>query len=149
MMKLKSKITIVAIIILLSIPLPILFFLKSKEHFIGFETISKRNYSGHAEKAFYVINSDDEFLNLWNKTVSVFSPRPEAPSIDFTITTVIAVYGGMQGSGSSIEVIKIITQNNKILVHYKIEHSVLTVISNPYHIIKTLKLTNEIFFIEI
>jgi len=77
-----------------------------------------------------------------------FSP-PEPPSIDFTITTVIAVYDGYHGVGASLEITKIQRQNNKTLVYYKVERYVTGVISYPYHIVKTQKLENAFDFIEI
>lgn len=145
-MKLKSKITVIAIIIL-SLPISSISFLLFMKGDIEFETLSKGD-NGHETKTFYVINTEDEFLNLWNITHTSSNP-PKAPSIDFTKADVIAVYGGEYNSGASIEIVKITNSYKNIHVYYKIELNAATVISHPYHIVKTTNLAKEVVFTEI
>jgi len=148
-MKLKHQITIVNIIVFFAVLLPILFIPISNEELLGFETISKSDNGNHRSQAFYVINSNDEFFNLWKFTHSWRFCPPEPLSIDFTNTTVIAVYGGSTGKGASVEITKIILQDNKTIVYYKVELYVYSSPSSSYHMVKTRKLENKFYFIEI
>ena len=145
-MKLKTQITFGIIFVCVAVLLPILLIPISRENLIEFETLPNFGYSPVEKRDFYVVNSNEEFLNFWNIT---HYSNPEPPSIDFTDTTVIAVYGGIHGTGASLEITKIKLQNNITLVYYKIERYVTAVISYPCHIVKTQKLDSEFEFIEI
>ena len=119
---------------------------------INFETISKGYYSGHNEKKDYVINSQNEWVKLWNKTMSNQIPLPEVPPVDFSKNTIIAVYQGSHSTGGySIEITRIIEEDDQVIVYVK-ESSpspgaeVTQAFTQPYHIVKTQKITKEIVF---
>ncbi|MBA5942178.1 MAG: protease complex subunit PrcB family protein, partial [Methanophagales archaeon] len=110
---------------------------------ISFETVSKGYYSGHDERKNYVINSQNEWGELWNKTMSRHVPLPEVPAVNFSENTIIAVYKGSHRTGGySIEITKIVENEQKIVVYIK-ETSppsgagVTMAFTQPYHIVKT------------
>ncbi|MFX1411559.1 MAG: protease complex subunit PrcB family protein [Promethearchaeota archaeon] len=122
---------------------------------IEFRTIRKGWNCGVENNAFYVINSQNEWEDLWIKTYSTQSPLPDIPSIDFNTTTIVAVYRGtFPTSGYDIEIVRIIKIDSHFEIYIKKgdpspNMGVLEVITHPYHIIKTQKITLEAKFLEL
>jgi hypothetical protein len=118
----------------------------------GFETISQGCCCGIGERENYVVDSQNEWTELWNRTFSDRLPPVEAPVIDFSKYTVIAVYQGTHGTGGySIEVTLIVRGFVRATV-YVVESSpgsgafVTQALTQPYHIVKTPRITGEIIF---
>ncbi|HEC40317.1 hypothetical protein LCGC14_0744680 [marine sediment metagenome] len=143
MMNLKSKGISGAVIIVCAILLPILFISITNEFLIQFETLPGNSFKRHESETFYVINSEEEYLSIARDP-----SKSPPPSIDFTQFTVIAVFGGVHGSGSNLEITKLQFQGSKILVYYKIELYVTAVLSYPGDVVKTQKLEGEFEFIK-
>lgn len=61
--------------------------------------IAKGYYSGHTERAFYLIRDQAEFEDLWAKVYSNIDPIPPVPELDFSYVMVIAAFQGQQPSG--------------------------------------------------
>ncbi|MFH1100584.1 MAG: protease complex subunit PrcB family protein [Methanobacteriota archaeon] len=124
-----------------------------QENILSFETISQNSFSGHTEQRDYVINSQDAWVELWNTTMNgVTTQLPEMPVVDFTDNTVIAVFFGQHSSlGYEIQIEKIVENNTRVIVYVK-ESSPKpgepagSALTQPYHIIKTKKITKEIIF---
>jgi len=140
-------------IILISWYIPIQLQGQQKEEQISFETLSKGYYSGHDQRKDYVINSQNEWEELWKKTMSRQVPLPEVPAVNFSENTIIAVYKGSHRTGGyNIEITKILEKEQKIVVYVK-ETSppsgarVTMAFTQPYHIVKTEKITKEVIFI--
>ncbi|MBT4541311.1 protease complex subunit PrcB family protein [Candidatus Woesearchaeota archaeon] len=120
---------------------------------LTFETIHIKNSKGHEEKENYVIKNSLE----WNNLLDVVSPlrlyiNPDLPDINFEEEMVIAVFQGSQpSSGYSIEITKIIEKDNSIEIIVKEKSApknqlVLTMVTEPYHIVKVKKSDKEVVF---
>ena len=88
-MKHKSILIIILIGIGISLPLS----------WTSFETVARGGFCGHLDKKDYIIDTQSEWEELWEITVSIFSPRPKLPAIDFSENIIIAVYLGRCSSG--------------------------------------------------
>ncbi len=151
----KHKFILIISLIGFSLFLPWIFILSLEVNAISIETVSKGYYCGHPDRKDYVINSQDEWEELWDITFSNTYPHPDVPTIDFTRNTIIAVYLGQRGSGGySIEIKDIVEYNSRIVVYVK-ERSpepgsmVTMALTQPYHIVKTIKLFKLIVFLRV
>jgi PrcB C-terminal len=113
---------------------------------VEFETIAKYFNCGHIEKKNYVITNTEDWEMLWDKVVSTSYPRPQAPDVDFSKHSLIAVFQGNQSSsGYSISVERLVKRGSKLKVHVR-EVSpadacrVLLVLTQPFEIIKVDKI---------
>jgi len=111
---------------------------------LEFQTLREVVYSGHASSAYYVINTANEWADVFER-----APPPE---IDFSETTVIAVFmGGRPTGGYGIEVKEII--DTGFLVVIKVEQTspgkgciLPQVITSPFHVVKADKIGKNIRF---
>ncbi len=118
----------------------------------GFQTISKGYYSGQGEAAYYVIENEDEWTDIWNQHRGIFVPQLPPPEVNFSGTTVIAVFmGEFNTGGYEIEIKEILDVNQYMEV--KVEKTypgkgcaVTLAFSQPYHIVKIEKSDKEITF---
>jgi hypothetical protein len=127
------------------------------ENELSFDTIEKGFYSTYKEKKNLVINSEEEWSELWQEMNSNDENKSNAiPSINFNEEQVIAVFQGEKNSsGYEISIKKIVETNDSIKVF--VEETIpgencetLTVITSPYHIVKIKKplIEKEISFEE-
>jgi len=117
-----------------------------------FDTIEKGYYGGHKPKAEYVIKDEKEWEKIWNSTYSICTPKPDAPTIDFSKDMVIAVYQGEFNTGGYGIEIKQITEGSNSL-EVIVEETfpgpndmVTMAFSQPYHIVKTEKSDKNVTF---
>jgi len=114
---------------------------------IDFQTISKGSYGFH-DQGYYIIQNDEE----WNEICKrLFPPDVVLPKINFSNTTVIAVFmGRLPTAGYAIEVKEITDTIFRVVVKVAwITYAgklVLQVFTSPYHIIKTQKINKPITF---
>lgn len=118
-----------------------------QEKELSFETVDKDVNSNLEEKNNYVIQNKEEFQILWDKIGSL----KLLDEIDFSKYTVIAVFQGQKNSGGySIEITKIVEKKGVIIISIKELEAgpgqAAAVITSPYHIIKTNKLTKNVEF---
>lgn len=119
---------------------------------IPFETIAQGVYSGYTDKATMAINQEVVFSDLWAKMNSIYTSAPPLPQIDFAKETALAVFMGQKSSGGYlIEIAKIAEENERVVVFVKEAKpppsSVVTLaLTQPYHIVKTGKITKSIEF---
>ena len=99
-----------------------------------------------------VIDSQEEFLKLWEGSTSGVIPGYSKPPVDFSKETVISVFMGEKSTGGySIEIVKIVEQTDKIIIYVR-ETSpkpgdiVTQAFTYPQHIVKTEKLTKRVVF---
>ena len=119
---------------------------------VEFQTIAKGTNSGHRSSAYYVIESDSVWTTVWNQHSRNTLPQPPPPEIDFSDSTVIAVFMGTYPSGGySIEVKALIETSQSVTV--KVEKTypgmgcgTVAVFTQPCHIVKTEKIYKEIVF---
>ena len=132
-----------SLLIVGSAVIPSIFFSGIKS--IPYESISKGSWSGIDEEVYYVINTQEEWEDLWERTLSGTSPTPPVPEINFQDKTIIAVYMGVcSSSGYSIK-IKVIAQIGfQFYIHVQqiSSHGFLPVVTQPYDIVETNKLGN-------
>ena len=111
---------------------------------IEFQTLENVWFPWQTSSAYYVINTADEWADVFER-----SPPPE---IDFSETTVIAVFMGRRPTGGyGIEVKEII--DTGFLVVIKVEQTssgkgcvLAQVITSPYHIVKVDKIDKSVRF---
>lgn len=111
---------------------------------IEFQTLENVWFSWPTSPAYYVINTADEWSDVFEKSPSL--------EIDFSETTVIAVFMGRRPTGGyGIEVKEII--DTGFLVVTKVEQTspgkgciLPQVITSPYHIVKVDKIGKGVWF---
>ena len=117
---------------------------------VYFETIDIGGSCVHRERRDYIIQTQQEWDDLWQKTY--WSPS-EAPDIDFSSNIVLAVYMGEQVSGGyRIEIMNI--SENVVLTRVYIRETrpspddlVTHALTQPYHIVKLNRIPKFIVFI--
>ena len=119
---------------------------------ISFETIAKGEHSAYTDATQMVINQQFVFSDLWKKMHAIYSEIPNEPQIDFSSSTAIAVFMGQKNTGGySIEIVKILDAGDNVVVYVKETKpwpgSIVTqALTQPYHIVKTEKLTKPVVF---
>lgn len=119
---------------------------------MDFQSISKGYYSGHRKPAKYVIQDDEEWTKVWNQHMNIRDPRPSPPKVDFSNSTVLAVFmGEFSTGGHGIEIKEVVDKGSVVVV--KVEETypgkgciVTEAFSQPYHIVKANKIDKEIVF---
>lgn len=117
-----------------------------------FQTIDKGYHSGHENPAYYVINDAAEWADIWNQHVQIFFPQSPPPEVDFSNTTIIAVFMGQFNTGGyGIEVKEIVDTGPSVVVEvektYPCKGCVVTLaLSQPYHIVKVDKIYKHVTF---
>lgn len=118
---------------------------------IEFQTISKGYFSRHRSPAYYVIRNEDEWTDVWNRH-DISMPQRSPPEVDFSKSTIIAVFmGEFNTGGYGIEIKKILDMDQSAVV--KVEKTypgrgcgVIEAFTYPYHIVKTDKIDKEVTF---
>lgn len=119
---------------------------------LEFQTIDKGGVSGHTSQAYYVIQNVGEWERIWNQHQQIFIPQLPSPEIDFSETTVIAVFmGECRTTGYSIEVKEVIDTGLTIVVKvekvYPSKNCVVgQALTYPHHIIKIGKIGKHVIF---
>jgi len=121
---------------------------------MSFETLAKGHYSGHKSSGNLVINDPDTFTQVWNLTFAGRSPFTPVPETDFSNATVIAAFmGEFSTGGYSIEIKEMTGYPDKVIV--SVERTspepgspVTMALTQPYHIVKTEKITKPVVFEE-
>lgn len=122
---------------------------------VQFVTLEKGVYSGISEHALIVIRSEDDWNILWARHVSMTSPKPDTPQINFFRDMVIGVFTGLKPSGGyGVEIAKIERDEKAMTVFYREtmpspEDIASAVMTQPYHLIRIEKQNFEIDFEEI
>ena len=156
----------IVLIILILVALMSVFLSKSKNKGkeISFNDITQDVFIESGEKGYYFINSDEEWQNLLqNRNLSMNTSKmfisyqntandDFLPSIDFNNSSIIAVFMGTRNTGGyEINIKNIIETKNNITVTVNEivpdkNCNVLQVITYPYQIIKTQKITKNVDF---
>ena len=109
----------------------------------GIETIEKGGDSGIVTREQLVIESQDEWEEFWGRHTSVRIPAPNAPEVDFSQETVVAVFSGEKPTGGySIEIAKIEFDEYEATIFFE-EVSpepgqpVSEALTQPFHIVRT------------
>jgi len=117
---------------------------------VNFETIDLGHYCAHRERVDYIIQTQQEWDELWQKT---YGASLEAPDINFSSNIVIAVYMGERATGGyRIEITNIGENEEHIRVHIRETRPspfdfVTMALTQPYHIVKLNRIPKLIVFI--
>ncbi|KPV64042.1 MAG: hypothetical protein AOA65_1072 [Candidatus Bathyarchaeota archaeon BA1] len=119
---------------------------------IEFQSISKGYYSGHTNPAYYVIQNADQWKDLWNQHTKIMLPQHPPPEVNFSKTTIIAVFMGQFSTGGyEIEVKEMIDTGLSVVVKvekiYPGKGCIVTeAFSQPYHIVRVDKIDKHVIF---
>ncbi len=119
---------------------------------ISFEVIREVNYGGYEESKVWVIQNNEDYQTVMNKVYENLDQRPVVPDVDFTKSTLIAVFmGAKKSDGYSIQVENINSDNKTMTVNVKETSSgknckVGSVMTHPFQIIKINKFNELIKF---
>jgi len=117
---------------------------------VNFETIDIGYYCAHRERRDYIIQTQQEWDELWQKT---YGSSSEAPYINFSSNIVIAVYMGERATGGyRIEITNIGENEEHIRVYIRETRPspfdfVTMALTQPYHIVKLNRIPKLIVFI--
>lgn len=112
---------------------------------VNYDILLQGTYSGFKDPLQKVIQTDQEFGDLWKKHVSVIIPQPPIPQVDFNTSLLVAIYMGEQKtSGYQILLRKVEAKQDNVVVHYHFtqapEHGLtLQVITQPFMFIRIEK----------
>jgi len=109
-------------------------------------------FSGHGNSGYYVVDDDESWAQLWKEHTQVVFPQPSLPDMDFSRSTIIAVFmGECRTTGYGIEVKEII--DTGLLTVVKVEKTypgsecaVGMMLTYPYHIVKVDKIEKYVSF---
>lgn len=118
---------------------------------LEFHTVEEGSYSGLTVSAYYVVNDVDEWARVWSPFIQVHDPQKPMPEIDFSETTIIAVFMGLcPTTGYGIAVKEIIDTGLSIVVRVEKAYPKGCVVGEmltfPYHIVKVEKISKYIIF---
>lgn len=98
-------------------------------------------HCGYVESERLVIETEEEWEEVWEKVVGFQIPKPELPEVDFDTHMIIAVFMGEQRTGGySIDITRIIREEERIVVEVEEKHPhpdspVTMTLTQPYHIV--------------
>jgi len=140
----RVLLTVVSILLLM----PILFGCDANPSptLTGIETIDKGEYSGIVTKEQLVIESQDEWEELWGRHTAVHVPAPNASEVSFSKGMVIAIFSGEKPTGGySIEITEVEFADDEVTIFFE-EVSpepgqpVTEALTQPFHIVKINKI---------
>jgi PrcB C-terminal len=122
---------------------------------ISFVNIDKGFRSGVRERKFVVIETVNEWSELWNSHVSGSIPPKAPPSIDFQTEMIVAVFSGEKMTGGyDVEIIKIEEAHQTHVLSVTIRDSkpppdalVSQALTQPFHIVKLKKVELAVTFV--
>lgn len=115
---------------------------------IDYEKIAEGIYAPIPEKAYFVINNEQDYLEFFNKTGMVLKER------DFEKYTYIAIFMGEKPTGGYIITVReIVLEGGKAKVHVEFNEPsetcfVTQQITRPFLVIRTEKINEQIEFVE-
>lgn len=121
---------------------------------VEFETLVKGSVSEHMRCKGYIINSNEEFREVWIEHVGGFIVSQILPDIDFDKSTVIAFFSGNRASaGFSVEITEVIF--SFVRVYARIEETspgfrepIGIDSSQPYHMVEIPKTRKSVRFFD-
>jgi len=119
---------------------------------LDFTTISVGCHSGHTNLAYYVIQDNQAWVELWNQHMQFFVDPLPPPEVDFSVNTVVALFmGEARTGGYALRVYEIVDVGSSIMV--KMEKTepdprciVPQMLTQPYHIVQIAKTDKPITF---
>ncbi len=133
-----------------------------QEEAVSFYTIFISRGGGSVEPQNLVINDDPAYQNMWKSLLGVnpqcavsgveMLPCPAPPKVNFTSTTVVAVFAGQKPStGYSLDVIQVGVAGSQVIVHSRLtvpgrSCGVGLMLTYPHHIIGFPKTDLQVVF---
>lgn len=109
------------------------------------DVLLQGTYSGFKDPLQKVIQTKQEFDDLWKKHVSVLVPQPPAPDVDFDTSLIVAIYYGEKNtSGYQILLKNVEAKGNDVVVHYRLTEPppnslTLQVLTQPFLLLRMEK----------
>lgn len=123
---------------------------------VSFSTISQGALKGDGqegiEKSKLIISDSKAFMVLLGKVNTVNDQIDPVPSIDFDQSIVLAVFDDIKSHGGhSIDITKVSEHEDRFVVEIERlkKGGMLTIITQPYHLVKIPKTAKPIIFKEI
>ncbi|MRR35240.1 hypothetical protein EG829_11260 [bacterium] len=145
----RTRMLLMGMVLVLGIVAPAISQAKEQPTPVAFETVGKgsTSYFRYGDEKFtgadLLIGDKDTWEWFWALHTAKIEPPPEAPAINFDKEEVIVTILGYQTSGGgtpSIRVLEVNVEEHNKRLHVMVEDNEtsgpLTVITNPYHIIK-------------
>lgn len=121
---------------------------------VNYDILLQGTYSGLKDPVQKVIQTEQEFKDLWSKHVSVIVPQPGPPSVDFSQSIVVAIYMGEQKtSGYQILLRNVERKVKDVVVHFRFTEPpanslTLQVTTQPFVLIRMDKPEGQIQFVK-
>jgi hypothetical protein len=129
-------------------------FAQSQKSDVKFETVVKGTVSGLRRAERKVIHTDKEWEMIWKQHGSTTWPPPALPKVDFTKQMVVVVASGEKMTGGyTIEVTRIETKKDAVVVHCKETQPksggfTIQVLTQPIHVIRLDRPKLPVKFVE-
>jgi len=115
-----------------------------------FETLDKKLYCQQITPDQFCARNNSEWENMWNRICPAYLADSPLPKIDFDKEMVLGVFLGTKpSSGYNIEILHLLEKDNCLEVYVKETKPTFgffyaSVLTQPYHIIKTDKVDKDI-----
>lgn len=118
---------------------------KNKEGIVDFQIILQGTYSGLKDPLEKVVQSKEDWEEIWKKHVSLLVPQPPLPEIDLESYAIVVIASGEKRTGGySVELKEVSSQGDDVLVSYKLNEPApnsftMQVLTQPFLMVQVLK----------
>ncbi|MEM3551520.1 MAG: protease complex subunit PrcB family protein [Candidatus Bathyarchaeia archaeon] len=83
----------------------------------GFEILERGDVSGYFEEAYFVVETEADWIRVWERHTSIREPKEPPPKVDFSVKFVVCAFMGQcPTTGYSIDVERIWTDGEQVFV---------------------------------
>jgi len=131
------------------------FFVYGQEQVIPFQTITRGQGTGQGNilgKVSLMINDQATWQTVWVKAFCFGTYCSNPPTINFTTTTVLAVFSGVEPTGGyNLSITRVALVGSTLLVHSILDSpshncQVTETLTSPYHLVGIPKTTVDVKF---
>lgn len=106
---------------------------------------------GEFEGGCAIIRTSTDWSAFWSKHVSLITPKPPVPSVDFDVHMVLGCFLGWQSSsGPSIEIERIVLSETSYVVYVNRNYTLtqLPAVTNPCHLVQAPASPEQVMFFD-
>jgi hypothetical protein len=125
------------------------------DEIVSFDVISEGSYSGVRTKTEIVVDSQSEWTSLWQQHTSTRFPPPALPTIDFSSSVVVGIFGGDKPDGCYRLYLREISEHDhSVIIRYEIinlrspEIGCTQMLTQPFTMIRVQKPQGNISIID-